>query len=173
MTASLAVVRDEANESHKVRVGPLELQPLLDGSAHLLGQQFQQGLGSQLPHAVVLDGTAGQISTLFYNKQSRQVLSFTRIGDEGKLVEDSHDGRHPVQVVLSLHHILEGPEHGGVHLSVPLYLVPACLDHLSQLGVIIHPLPYKTPHYTTEQTHLYKLTETKLFWKPVGPNSLA
>ena len=68
MSARLAVVRDEANESHKVRVGPLELQPLLDGFGHLLGQQFQQGLGRQLSHAVVLDGTAGQISTLSYNK---------------------------------------------------------------------------------------------------------
>ena len=170
----LAIVRDEANERDKVRVCCLLLQPLLHGSAHLLGQDLHQGLGRQLPHAVVLDGTTGQISTSVYNKQPSHSSApqLTRIGDEGKLVEDSHDGRHLVQVVLALHHVLEGPEHGGVDLSVPLYLVPPCLDHLSQPSVIIHPLSNKTPHYT-DCHYIYKLTETKLFWKPVGPNSLA
>ena len=75
MPSQLAIVGDEANEGDEVRVGPLLLQPPLDGSTHLLGQQLQQGLGCQFPHAVVLDRTTGQISTIILtNKFTPLVL---------------------------------------------------------------------------------------------------
>ena len=66
--------------------------------------------------------------------------AITCVSDERKLVNSSDNGGQLIHVVLILHHILESPEHGGVHLSIPLYLVLPILYHNPQICMFVHPL---------------------------------
>ena len=67
----------------------------------------------------------------------------TSVSDEGELVNSFDDGGHVLLKVWRLDHVLQSPEHPGVHLSVPLNLVSAVGDHGAKITMIIHPLKSK------------------------------
>ena len=84
----------------------------------------------------------------------------TSVSDEGKLVDSFDDDGHVLLEGGRLDHVLQNLEHPGVHLSVPLDLVPTLGYHRAEITVIIHPLKMNIRAMNSD---LKPRTETKLF----------